>query len=495
MAWPPCPRCGAPVDPSTRRCEEGHDVTSEHLIGVASTIDNAAHEVEQRPSRSRESLEMDSLTGKKFGKYGIVGVLGRGGMGAVYRAKHEELGHHAAIKVIDRRLVGAQDVIDRLFREAKAAAQIGHVNIVQVFDFGRDKDVGGYIVMELLQGAPLEQILGKEHKLEEPRIRTIALEICDALAAAHAKGIVHRDLKPANVFLQKTASGELVKVMDFGIAKVAESLGESATQPGTILGTPRYMSPEQWCSEPVDARSDIYSLGVMLYRMATGALPNPNASSLPQLARVVTQKIQPAPRAVNPDISTQLEKIIFKCCEPTKEDRYESMEEVAEALRELVAPSGTLRANAVSSEKNNNLRIAAIVVAILLVGFVGFRVASTSSTEPKQDPVLANTAASVTAPPAPSPSETTEPPAGTTSAAASAPSAAPSAATSAQTSATPASATTVAAKTTLPTTPAPWRAGEGTKPAPASNARDAAAPASKPPATSSTKPRDLLFGE
>lgn len=388
MPWPPCPQCGAPVDPNTRRCDEGHEVTSEHLIGVASTIDNAAHEVDRRSGRPEGAAvaadadsESDSLIGKKFGKYALVGVIGRGGMGAVYRARHEELGHFAAIKIIERRLVGSQDVITRLFREARAAAQIGHVNIVQIFDFGRDPEIGGYIVMELLQGSSLEEVLAKERRLDEARIRVIALEVCEALAAAHAKGIVHRDLKPANVFLQKTARGELAKVMDFGIAKVAESLGESATQPGTILGTPRYMSPEQWCSEPVDARSDVYSLGVMLYRMATGALPNPNATSLPQLARVVTQKIQPAPRAVNPHMSEALEKIIYKCCEPEREQRYASMEDIAQALRALsITETRSLLQRPSKARRNVVLGVAA---AGLLAGAI--MLGTRSSGEKKPD--------------------------------------------------------------------------------------------------------------
>ncbi len=338
MAAVACPQCGGLVDRSTGRCVEGHEITSEHLIAVASTIDNAAHEVGRRSAAiesGERTDEADALIGRTFGKYVVLGLIGRGGMGAVYKVRHEELGHFAAIKVLEGRLVGSQDIIARLFREARAAAQIGHVNIVQVHDFGRDPDVGGYIVMEFLRGSSLEEVLTAERRLDEPRVRAIGLEICDALAAAHAKGIVHRDLKPANVFLQTTRRGELVKVMDFGIAKVAESLGESATQPGTILGTPRYMSPEQWCSEPVDARSDIYSFGVMLYRMTTGALPHPKATSLPQLARVVTERIQPKPREVTSSVSEAMEAIIFKCCEPNPDDRYASMEEVAQALRPL----------------------------------------------------------------------------------------------------------------------------------------------------------------
>lgn len=445
MSWPPCPRCGAPVDASTRRCEEGHEVTSEHLIGVASTIDNAAHEVDRRerssdaPSlRSRVDDANDSLIGKKFGKYALVAVIGRGGMGAVYKARHEELGHFAAIKVIERRLVGSQEIISRLFREAKAAAQIGHTNIVQVFDFGRDPEIGGYIVMELLQGASLEDVLAKERRLDESRLRVIALEICEALAAAHAKGIVHRDLKPANVFLQKTARGELAKVMDFGIAKVAESLGESATQPGTILGTPRYMSPEQWCSEPVDARSDVFSLGVMLYRMATGALPHPNATSLPQLARVVTQKLQPLPRAVNPAVSPELEAIILKCCEPDKEKRYSSMEEIAQALRALSLSEGAsvLRASTSAATRSRWLTVGAVVVA---VGALGLLAARFSATGGNTTNVNANANANANAGPRVDPL----PPASTPSTpASSAPAVASEPAPSASASATPLATTT-----------------------------------------------------
>ncbi len=375
MASPSCPHCGSLIDRSTGRCAQGHEVTSEQLIGVASTIDNGAHEVGRRSEAvlAASDDEPDPLVGKRFGKYVLDSVIGRGGMGAVYKARHEELGHFAAIKVIERRLVGAQDILTRLFREARAAAQIGHANIVQVHDFGRDPEIGGYIVMEFLRGASLEDVLGEERSLDEGRTRGIALEICDALTAAHDKGIVHRDLKPANVFLQDTARGELAKVMDFGIAKVAESLGESATQPGTILGTPRYMSPEQWCSEPVDARSDIYSLGVMLYRMTTGALPNPKATTLPQLARVVTEKIQPKPREVNPLVSEAMESIILRCCEPQREARYASMLEVAADLRAL--PVGDVRRTArprVQPKPPSRVVPAAAALAVLAVVGAGF---------------------------------------------------------------------------------------------------------------------------
>ena len=367
MSWPECTRCGSGVDPSTRTCARcGVEITSEAIIGVASTIGNGAHEV-----AGREKSDETSLAGKQLGKYTIVDLVGRGGMGAVYRAKHEELGHFAAIKILDQRLVNTPDVISRLFREARAAAQIGHVNIVQVFDFGRDPDIGGYIVMELVQGLSLEDGLALEKRFEETRIKSVALEICAALGSAHEKGIVHRDLKPANVLLQKTASGELVKVMDFGIAKVTETLGEnvtaSATQPGAVLGTPRYMSPEQWSSEPVDARTDIYSLGVMLYRMATGSLPHPKALTIPQLARAVTQRVEPAPRTIRPELGEGLEALILKCCEPERKDRYASMAEVSAALRALESPNA-ITSRRVAAKRPKRLPFALAAGALLLAG-------------------------------------------------------------------------------------------------------------------------------
>lgn len=336
------------------------------MLGVMSTFDLAAHELQPR--------EPDALAGKKLGRFVIVDLLGRGGMGAVYRARHEELGHFAAIKVLDRTLVGSRDLIAPLFREARAAAQIGHVNIVQVFDFGRDPDVGGYIVMELLHGGTtLDRVLETERRLDERRIRAIALEICDALSAAHTKGIIHRDLKPSNVFLQKTASGELVKLMDFGIAKVAESLVDHATRSGTILGTPRYMSPEQWCGEPVDARSDVYSFGIMLYQMATGSFPFPNASTFPQLSVAVMQKPSPTPREVRPDLSEALEAVILRCCEPAKADRYASIADVAAALRALTTASAPRAATRPSASGRKAAAIAALVALAGTGGLFAWR--------------------------------------------------------------------------------------------------------------------------
>jgi serine/threonine-protein kinase len=220
-------------------------------------------------ARGHFQLTSTDLIGTTLGgKYRILHRIGSGGIGVVYSAEHVELGSKVAIKVL--RGAAAEDAaeIARLRREARVQSSIEHPNVVRTLDFDQMPDGTSYVVMELLQGASLAQRLKSGGPLPPRVFVPIFLQVCRALSAAHQLGIVHRDLKPGNVFLCNDRS---VKVLDFGMSKFGES--EALTQDGYTLGTPEYMSPEQCVGAPVDSRTDIYSLGVMMYEALTGSIP------------------------------------------------------------------------------------------------------------------------------------------------------------------------------------------------------------------------------
>ncbi len=214
----------------------------------------------------------DALVGEVLdGRYRIEEVLGEGGMGVVYGARHEVLGSRVAIKVLRADISGDAEAIARLRREARAASSIGNEHIVDVRDFGQLPDGSTFIVMERIDGRDLFTIVC-ERPIEWERAVGIALQVCEALGAAHESGIVHRNLKLENVLLTSARGrSDFVKVFDFGIAKMQD--GAKITVAGRVMGTPEYMSPEQCAGRGVDHRTDIYSFGVMLYEMVTGTLP------------------------------------------------------------------------------------------------------------------------------------------------------------------------------------------------------------------------------
>ncbi len=213
------------------------------------------------------------------GKYEVKRLLGQGGMGAVYEGVHSEIGKRVAIKVIDPAHAGSEEVAARFRREARAASAVESDAIVHVFDVGRDPNVGLYMVMEFLTGEDLSQRLEREKRIDAPTVVAIGLQAARALTKAHAAGVVHRDLKPANLFLCATEDGSLkLKILDFGISKLARpdseadapSTTKALTRSGVVIGTPQYMSPEQAQGLVVDARSDVWSLGAVLYEAVAG---------------------------------------------------------------------------------------------------------------------------------------------------------------------------------------------------------------------------------
>ena len=205
-------------------------------------------------------------------RYEVLAVIGEGGMGRVYRVRHRRLGRSFALKALRTELARDTNLAERFIQEARAAAVVTHPNVVQINDFGTLHTRQPYFVMELLEGRTLARIIREEGPIEPLRCLTIARQIAEAIAAAHAMGVIHRDLKPDNIILVRpSGSHTIVKVLDFGLAKVAGS--NRLTRPGVVFGTPHYMSPEQASGEQFDHRVDIYALGIIMFEMLTGRVP------------------------------------------------------------------------------------------------------------------------------------------------------------------------------------------------------------------------------
>jgi eukaryotic-like serine/threonine-protein kinase len=274
------------------------------------------------------------MIGQQVSHYRILGKLGGGGMGVVYEAEDLKLGRHVALKFIPENLAGDPKSLERFTREARAASQLNHPNICTIHGI-EDNNGHPFIVMEKLDGESLKQHIAG-HAMEVDKVLDVGVQVADALVASHAKNIVHRDIKPANIFL--TPSGQ-VKVLDFGLAKLVHNLGteddagadNSLTAVGVIPGTAVYMSPEQARSETVDARSDLFSFGVVLYEMSTGKKPFTGSNSLVTLDAVLHLKPTP-PRELNPKIPVELEGIIGKAMEKDRNHRYQSAAEMKSDL-------------------------------------------------------------------------------------------------------------------------------------------------------------------
>ena len=282
---------------------------------------------------SNDSLDSDPLIGKIISeRYRVLERIGRGGFGAVYKVQHIRLDKILALKVLFEHTNQNPRMIKRFEREARATCRIGHDNIVEITDFARDRRVGYYFVMEHLQGETLAERLRRLGPIPASRIVHIGCQIADALAATHSKGIVHRDLKPENIFLvRKRNEDSFVKILDFGIAAMGdlEEAMPRLTRHGQMLGTPAYMSPEQAEGKPPDHRSDIYSLGIILYEMTTGQVPYQNAASMAVLEMHRSREPDP-PRQARPDleIPPALERVVLRALRKQMAQRYQTMREV-----------------------------------------------------------------------------------------------------------------------------------------------------------------------
>jgi serine/threonine protein kinase len=286
-----------------------------------------------------EDAKNDPHVGQVFGgKYLIERVLGEGGMGVVYRARHTAIGKKFAIKLLHGDAIKDPEVVERFKVEAQAASSIGNEHIIDITDFAELPDGATYFVMEMLDGRALTKLFEDLKRVPTQRLVRIAKQLAQGLGAAHQAGIVHRDLKPDNIFLVKRSGGEtdFVKILDFGIAKVGQSTNK-LTKAGAVFGTPHYMSPEQASGSPIDHRTDIYALGVILYEGAVGRVP----FDADNFMGILTQHMYKAPvppRAVPEapaDLPPGLEVIIMRCLRKKPEERYSSMEELEADLDRL----------------------------------------------------------------------------------------------------------------------------------------------------------------
>jgi serine/threonine-protein kinase len=254
------------------------------------------------------------------GRWRVETLLGTGGMGSVYRAEHVHVGRKAAVKVLHPDLWRSAAERERFRREARVASRLRSPHVVEVLDFGEDAAGRPYLVMELLEGEPLRAVLDREGRLAPPRVVRLLRQLLDGLGAAHAAGIVHRDLKPENLWLAATGAGELLKVLDFGIAKWSDARADATrTQAGLVVGTPEYLSPEQAVGGDVDRRADLYAAGILAFVMLTGRHPF-DTSELRALVAAHAFERVPSPSAVAPELAAWPRLVDF-VARATEKDR------------------------------------------------------------------------------------------------------------------------------------------------------------------------------
>jgi serine/threonine-protein kinase len=285
----------------------------------------------------RATARRDLVGTTLVGRYRVTRKLGQGGMGAVYEAIHTKLDKRVAIKILLERFSDHASVVERFEREARLASSIGHPHIIDIADVGADADGHTFIVMELLEGETLAQLIARSPALPERRVVQLVAQAARALAAVHGNGIVHRDIKPANLFVLDRG-GDFVKVLDFGISKLAQTdpNAPQLTETGAVLGTAAYMAPEQARGEPADHHTDIYALGVVLYEAATGVLPFAGDNDLKILDRVISAAPRPL-RELRPELSEAFEQVVLRAMARDPGARFASAAALAEALEALAA--------------------------------------------------------------------------------------------------------------------------------------------------------------
>lgn len=322
---------------------------------------------------------MAGLVGRTLGRYEIVAFVGKGGMGEVFRARDTELGRDVAVKVLPKETAQDEGRLARFKREARAVAQLSHPNILDIHDFGTEDGVS-YSVTELLEGSDLRDRLAG-HALPISKVQKIGRAVAEGLAAAHTKGIVHRDIKPANIFVTNTGQ---VKILDFGIAVLRDVVGsdgvdtgrptKTLTETGQRIGTTAYMSPEQVAGKPADSRSDIFSLGGVLYEMLTGKKAFEAETANETMVAIVSKDPTPISE-LRSDVPAALDLLVQRCLEKECDERFESARDVAfalEALSDDRVPSGAVQPLK-SPRLMRNVRAAAVGAALVIVGLVGWK--------------------------------------------------------------------------------------------------------------------------
>lgn len=381
-----CPLCNAQFEPGTRRCP-----TDGRRPLDASVI---------------EAAQGDPLLGTTIAdRYVIVGRVGSGGMGTVYRAEQQGMGREVALKVLRKDLGRDPDTAARFHREARTLSQLKHPNTVTVFDFGQTNDRLLYLAMELLEGEMLSTRVKREGPLDVQFAIRAACGVLRSLDEAHARGIIHRDLKPDNIFLAKvhgieSQDSEVVKVVDFGIAKIRDGergIDALQTQEGTVFGTPRYMSPEQAQGKPIDGRSDLYAVGVLLFHMLTGRPPFTDDDAVIVMAHHI-KTVPPGVRQVAPNrpIPESLERLVQRALHKDPAKRPQTAGEFlrlaeatmadARALAEGSAVVTTGATQVSTRRKAVTYALVAVGAISLLIGVSTLRSATRSARAQAQPP-------------------------------------------------------------------------------------------------------------
>lgn len=282
-------------------------------------------------------------------RYEIIEEIGSGGMAYVYKARDIVLNRFVAIKVLKEEFTKDQDFIDKFKQESMSAARLNHKNIVNIYDTGVDEDIY-FIVMELVTGRTLSEMIEEENPIPVGKVLDISLQICEALEHAHSNGVVHRDIKPHNILVNKY---NLVKVADFGIARAVTN--KTITNNDNTLGSVNYLSPEQARGGYVDEKSDIYSLGIVMYELLTGELPFKGDSPISIALKHVNERVM-APSLINKDVSSRVDEIVLKCTNNKSTMRYNSVSEVIEAIKKIYGKSAlySMHEEGFGSEEKNN---------------------------------------------------------------------------------------------------------------------------------------------
>ena len=380
-----CPFCGTPNRDEASHCVRCHaplhDLNSQETLGDAAAPEDWSVETASKPSPPAASEELAPGT-LLAGRYEILQLLGRGGMGAVYKARDKELDRLVAVKLIRPELARSPEMLRRFKQELILARQVTHKNVIRIFDLGQS-DGTKFITMDFVEGQDLRALLRKRGKLPPAEAAKIMLQICRALEAAHAEHVIHRDLKPQNIMLGENGR---VYVMDFGIARSAHVPG--MTQTGALMGTPEYMSPEQARGEKLDERSDIFSLGVVFYEILTGKSPYPSDTPLATLWKRMHEPVTP-PSQLERDLPPALDAIVVKALETVPENRFGSAREMAHQLEIWLGPSAESSAIFLPAPRTASYwKWASAALGVLLItAMVAFRIKGPAKPPPAQAPV------------------------------------------------------------------------------------------------------------
>ena len=288
---------------------------------------------------------MEEKALQKFGKYEIIAELGRGGMGVVYRARDPFIGRLVALKTLTPDVLSEPELLKRFYREAQSAGNLHHPNVVTIYDLGEAEGVP-YIAMELVEGESLREIIARQTPMPLAQKVSIIRQFCEGLGHAHQHGVIHRDVKPANILVMSDGTA---KVVDFGIAHLESA---SMTQSGVFIGTVLYASPEQVNNITVDARSDIFSVGVVTYEFLTHVNPFYGPTIVSMLGQVLNK--EPAPvRQLAPNVPAELEAIVSRCLRKNPDERYQTLEDMLLDLEPVAATWGTISPNTSSAGFRN----------------------------------------------------------------------------------------------------------------------------------------------